>query len=111
MGLNGEELGAELGNIYKMGKQILPGVADDYYKAWLNTPVIASGTTRRGGDLGVDPGPKMDNLLDKLNKATKDTETVLRDVADRLVWAANDFKSTDQAAEDEFEKRRKKVDG
>ncbi len=111
MGLTGAELGAELGNIYKMGKQILPGVADDFNSAYLNTPVIASSNTQRGGGLGADPGPAMDGLLEKLNKATQDTETTLRDVADRLVWTANDFKTTDTEAMNEFDRRRKEIDG
>lgn len=110
MGLTGTELGAEIGNIYKMGKEVLPGVADDYNDAWANTPAAVSGSTSRGGGLGDDPGPKMDALLDKLNKATFDTEDALRDVAQALVWTADDYVFTDQAAKDEFDRKRKKVD-
>jgi len=110
MGLHGKELGAELGNIYKMGKEVLPGVADDYGKAWANTPVVVSVTTRRGGGLGDDPGAKMDALLDKLNKATRDTEDALRDVAQALVWTADDYKFTDDAARQEFERKKRQVD-
>lgn len=111
MGLTGRGLGAELGNIYRLGKEDVPRVADDYHDAWANTPVVLSGSTSRSGGLGDDPGGKMDQLLDRLNKATSQTEEVLRDVAQRLVWTAVDYEITDDEAQQEFNRKKKQVDG
>jgi hypothetical protein len=111
MGLHGQALGAELGEIYRAGKRTLPAVAADYATAWLHTPDGVAPLTKRGGGLGADPGPKLDQLAERLSLAVSATRDALQDVADRLVWTATDYEGTDQAAQDEFDRRRKEVDG
>jgi hypothetical protein len=108
---SGEELGIELGRVYRAGYTLLPEVADEVRKAWINTPASVSSSTARGGDLGADPGPKLDEMLDELNHATSETEEVLRDVGAALVWCCLHYDRMDQAAQAEFDRHRKEVEG
>jgi hypothetical protein len=107
----GEDLGIELGRVYKAGYTLLPEVADEVRVAWINTPVSISFETARGGDLGANPGSALDSMLDQLNHATKETEDVLRDVGAALVWCCLHYDRMDDAARAEFDRQRKKVEG
>jgi hypothetical protein len=109
--LHGQQLGAELGEIYRMGKETLPTLAADYVTAWQQTPESVSSLTRRGNGLGEDPARVLNDLLDLVNDAVRTTQHALQDVAERLVWTAEDYKATDQEAQAEFERHKKEVDG
>jgi len=111
VGKSGEDLGIELGRVYKAGYTLLPEVANEVRTAWVNTPVSVSSSTARGSGLGSDPGPALDSMLDELNQATKETEEVLRDVGAALVWCCLNYDRMDQAAQTEFDRQRKVVEG
>ena len=103
MALHGEDLGAELANLWHDGTKVLPKVAGDYHTAWLNTPISISGYTTRGGGLGTDPGSAFDAVLNHLNNVTSHTEKVLDGVGQALVWTANIYAETDAAAKATFD--------
>lgn len=107
---NGEALGVELGTIYEYGRVTLPQLSTEYDQAWMFTPTAVGAITARGGGLGMDPGAKFDSLLDVLNKATAQTRDVLTEVAQRLVWAADDYHGADSAAERVFNAQKRKAD-
>lgn len=104
-----EAIGIEIGRVWKAGKYLLPQAADDVHTAWLYTPTSASAHSARGAGLGKDPGAKLNEMLNLMNRALSDTEDALRDVGQALVWTAEDFEFRDQEAKQAFENEKKKI--
>ncbi|GAB3775483.1 hypothetical protein FB382_004147 [Nocardioides ginsengisegetis] len=105
-GKHGQELGADLGALWYAGNHDLPQVADDYWVAWAATPSSTSGSCRRGGGLGVDPGASIDAFEDRINKMLLDTNIALTEVGKALCWVADEYRRTDESCEAEFNRRR-----
>jgi len=113
-GLDGPELGAELGDLYRAGTVWMPGLADHFRAAAGGFPgEELEWAYRRAGDVGlVDAGPypAWRELADTLVGLLDQTELSLRDCGEAMVRAGRDYEAVDAAAFDEFNRQTVLVD-
>lgn len=105
-GKSGAELGADLGALWHAGKHTLPQVADDYWDAATNIPTLTAPITARGGGLGQDPGGAIDGYAGRVYRMLLDTRLALSEVAEALVWVADEYAATDASCRAEFERKK-----
>ncbi|MFC7504400.1 hypothetical protein ACOACQ_05540 [Nocardioides sp. CPCC 206347] len=60
--------------------------------------------------LGEDPSAKFDALQSLIKKAVDDSRDAIDTCAQALVWAAEDYELTDQAARDAYVREKQRVD-
>jgi hypothetical protein len=110
----GDELGVELGDLYRCGVVSMPDLAEHFGDAARGIPGSSlEWSFRRATDVGlVDSGPYWTwrMLADLLVKLTSSTEQSLRDCAENMVRAAKDYAAVDEAAAQEYRERKQRAD-
>jgi hypothetical protein len=114
VGKTGEDLGADLAELYEAGAENLPRLADQFEEAreWLEYIRVREIAWGHDADLGI--GAKgvhgsFKSFVDAIVDHLKSTEKNLDDTGKALCYAAKDYAATDGAAKAEFDKRTKKV--
>jgi hypothetical protein len=102
----GDELGADLGELWYAGNHDLPLVASDYTAAQIGVPLSTAPMTSRGGGLGVDPGGLIDSYASYVHKMLADTHDAVSDVATALVWIADEYAATDASCKQAFDAKK-----
>lgn len=106
----GEGLGVEVGRVWRAGKHDLPDVGRELNSARAGVDRSLSDLLARTGCAGTAVGPKFEELRGQIRRALQDSEEAIRDCGTALVWAAEDYQLTDQAARDAYEREKKRVD-
>ena len=113
-GLDGPELGAELGDLYKAGLVWMPDLADRFRNASRAFPgEELEWACRRAFDVGLTdsgPYPAWRSLADTLVGYLDQTEQSLRDCGEAMVRAGRDYEAVDGAAYDEFNRQAERID-
>lgn len=106
---SGEGFGVEVGRVWRAGAVLLPKVADVLQEA--SNPITTShaSLTSRSSGLGKDPGALLDELQRLIKKAVDDSKEAIDTCAQAMVWAAEDYELTDQAARDAYEREKKRI--
>ncbi len=105
-----EALGVEVGRVWRAGAISLPEVATNLAIAGNDAGGPLSALTARTGGVGNDPGPLFEELQALVVKALSDSEQAISDCAVALIWAANDYELTDQAARDAFAREKNRAE-
>lgn len=108
-GKRGYVLGSHLGTLWRSGRDDLPRVADDYRAARRLTPSSVSSLCARGGGLGHDPSAELDAMIDRVNGFLRDTEQALNEVAEALIWVADEYAATDASCQEQFLAKKKSL--
>lgn len=112
---SGEELGADLADLYTAGRFKLTALAAEFSTAGtalFNTAADSSLFARHpqlGGSLGPAKGP-WDDLRDEIVGLLKETATNLEDTGTALMMAAEEYASTDAAARATYREIRARLD-
>ncbi|WP_224276288.1 hypothetical protein [Nocardioides lacusdianchii] len=105
-----EALGVEVGRVWRAGAKRMPEVADTLAGARGGVESSLSGLLSRSSGVGVDVSARFEELRGSIRKALRDSEDAIRDCGTALVWAAEDYQLTDQAARDAYEREKARVD-
>jgi hypothetical protein len=114
---SGKDLGADLYELWRAGRDNLPSVASQYKTAGEHVARTDSGLANAflrpdrfgAGTYGPVYGP-WKGLRDELEKILSDTATNLELTGEALCLAASEYARTDSGASDEF-KRLRQVNG
>ena len=106
----GEGLGVEVGRVWRAGARDLPAVGDELRSARAGVDSSLTSLLARSGCVGTAVGPKFEELRGQIRRALSDSEEAIRDCGTALVWAAEDYQLTDQAARDAYEREKKRID-
>lgn len=106
----GEELGVEVGRVWRTGAKTLPAIAAEVDTAQSGVNTSLTSLLSRTGCVGTDVSSRFEDLRGLILKALKDTEEAVRDCGTALVWTAEDYTLTDEAARDAYEREKKRVD-
>lgn len=106
---SGEGFGVEIGRVWRAGAVLLPQVSQTLHEA--GAPLLASHSsiTSRSGGLGIDPGGLLDELQAQIRKGVLDSKEAIDTCAQALVWAAEDYQLTDQAARDAYQREKDRI--
>lgn len=107
---SGESLGVEVGRVWRAGAVLLPRVSGQLDQA---TPRITASHTlllKRGGGIGADPSSQFDELQTLIRRGIESSSEAIQDCGRALVWAAEDYQLTDQAARDAYDREKKRID-
>jgi hypothetical protein len=111
----GEELGADLADLYNAGRFKLTALADEFSTAATNlfnvgaTDGLFARHPQLNGSLGSVKGP-WDDLHDQIVGLLKETTANLQDTGTALMMAAEEYASTDAAAEKVYREIRGRLD-
>lgn len=106
---SGKDLGLDLFELYKAGKQHLPHVASEYTSAGASVSGASSAAScfQRHQIFGGTNGPafqEWNELRDTVQTFLNDTGNNLNETGQALVLAADTYSATDSAARDELER-------
>lgn len=106
---SGEGFGVEVGRVWRAGAVLLPKVADVLQEASNPITLSHASLTSRSAGLGKDPGSLLDELQRLIKKAVDDSKEAIDTCGQAMVWAAEDYDLTDQAARDAYEREKKRI--
>ncbi|MEJ7833494.1 MAG: hypothetical protein WKF79_11300 [Nocardioides sp.] len=110
MGKDGVALGADLYELWSAGQTLLPTAAQQVDAANFDTPFSVGAMCSRAGPIGMGangPAGGLDSVLDLLNQALTETSQNLKAVGEALIWVANEYARTDEAAAAEFHRKQR----
>lgn len=105
-----EALGVEVGRVWRAGAKSLPAVGDTLSAAKGGVDTSLTDLLSRATCVGTDVSSKFEELRGLIRTALADSEEAIRDCGTALVWAAEDYQLTDQAARDAYEREKARVD-
>ncbi|TYL54910.1 hypothetical protein FXB39_04705 [Nocardioides sp. BGMRC 2183] len=107
---SGEGFGVEVGRVWRAGAVHLPRVSDTLHEA--SVPMLASHApiTSRSGGLGKDPGGQLDELQRLIRKGVDDSKDTIDVCGQALIWAAEDYELTDEAARAAYQREKDRLD-
>lgn len=105
-----EALGVEVGRVWRSGAIKLPAVADTLSGAKSGVATSMDDLLSRRACVGTAVGPNFETLRGQIKRALENSEEAIRDCGTALVWAAEDYELTDDAAKDAYEREKKRVD-
>ncbi|WP_210649520.1 hypothetical protein [Nocardioides sp. SYSU D00065] len=105
-----EALGVEVGRVWRAGAKKLPEVGDTLETAKRGVSTSLVDLLSRSSGVGTDVSSRFDELRGLISRALEDSEQAIRDCGTALVWAAEDYELTDQAARDAYEREKQRID-
>ncbi len=105
----GDELAHQKQQLWRTGRHVLPGAADQLNIAYVNNPTYSSYVFGRTGPVGVDLGPQWEQLAELLDRSLQRNEDAVRDIAVWMLGYITDMSATDQYSKARFDRLKKEL--